>query len=244
MAQDRRTRPRTIRRSSPIPALTKASPFAAFTNGAMDAAGPVDGANRRAAHKVLGNRFAIPTAPTAQTDGLSTDLNGTEELQILCPPPEVAGFQTFPTGRVWTFGDILAGLGMLVGLAAMPAAVPREEGLLSIVFIASGFVGLRTLCRTPRATVQNVRKGNRAAGGPNKYVLDDHGVDASAMGTRATLEWANIPEAYEDKEFFFLYFSKAWAMLLPKRVISRIELPAFRTALRGWVGERAHLLEG
>ena len=40
-------------------------------NGAMDAAGPVDGANGRAAHEVLGNRFAIPTAPTAQTDGPS-----------------------------------------------------------------------------------------------------------------------------------------------------------------------------
>jgi hypothetical protein len=38
--------------------------------GAMDAAGPVDGADERAAHEVLGNRFAIPTAPTADTEGL------------------------------------------------------------------------------------------------------------------------------------------------------------------------------
>jgi len=28
----------------------------------MDAAGPVDGANGRTAHEVLGNRFAIPTS--------------------------------------------------------------------------------------------------------------------------------------------------------------------------------------
>ena len=40
--------------------------------GAMDAAGPVDGANGRAAHEVLGNRCAISTAPTARTDCLST----------------------------------------------------------------------------------------------------------------------------------------------------------------------------
>ena len=33
--------------------------------GAVDAAGPVDGANGRAAHEVLGNRFAIPTGSTA-----------------------------------------------------------------------------------------------------------------------------------------------------------------------------------
>jgi len=79
--------------------------------GAVDAAGPVDGANGRAAHEVLGNRFAIPTAPTAQTSKVfHTDLNGTEELQILCPPPGVAGFQTFFTGRVWTFGDKLTSL--------------------------------------------------------------------------------------------------------------------------------------
>jgi hypothetical protein len=40
--------------------------------GAMDAAGPVDGANGRAAHEVLGNRFAISTAPTAHSSRLST----------------------------------------------------------------------------------------------------------------------------------------------------------------------------
>ena len=46
--------------------------------GAMDAAGPVDGANGRATHEVLGNRFAIPTAPTAQTEGLKRNtLNDT-----------------------------------------------------------------------------------------------------------------------------------------------------------------------
>jgi hypothetical protein len=82
-------------------------PFSSFPppRGAMDAAGPVDGANGRAAHEVLGNRYAIPTAPTAQTEDLQTDLYATEELQILCPPPGVAGFQTFLTGRIWTFGD-------------------------------------------------------------------------------------------------------------------------------------------
>jgi hypothetical protein len=43
--------------------------------GAMDAAGPVDGANGRAAHEVLGNRFAISTAPTAQTEPLNDTIN-------------------------------------------------------------------------------------------------------------------------------------------------------------------------
>ena len=42
----------------------------------------------------------IPHAP-------HTHLNETENLQILCPPLGVAGFQTFPTGRIWPFGDTL-----------------------------------------------------------------------------------------------------------------------------------------
>ncbi len=44
----------------------------------MDAAGPVDGGNGPAAHKVLGNRFAISTAPTAQTENLSNGLDWNE----------------------------------------------------------------------------------------------------------------------------------------------------------------------
>lgn len=53
-----------------------------------------------------------------------TDLNGTEELQILCPPPGVAGFQTFFTGRVWTFGDT----GSEFGCASMLEIALRSWG--------------------------------------------------------------------------------------------------------------------
>jgi len=56
----------------------------------------------------IASRF--PQHPQPQpTRALPTDLNGTEELQILCPPPGVAGFQTFFTGRFWTFGDTETG---------------------------------------------------------------------------------------------------------------------------------------
>ena len=47
----------------------------------------------------------FPQHPQPKPTIFLTDLNDTEELQILCPPPGVAGFQTFFTGRVWTFGD-------------------------------------------------------------------------------------------------------------------------------------------
>ena len=51
----------------------------------------------------IASRF--PQHPQPKPKVFLTDLNGTEELQILCPPLGVAGFQTFFTGRVWTFGD-------------------------------------------------------------------------------------------------------------------------------------------
>jgi len=47
----------------------------------------------------------FPQHPRPNPSHLQTDLNETENLQILCPPPGVAGFETFLSGRVWTFGD-------------------------------------------------------------------------------------------------------------------------------------------
>jgi hypothetical protein len=49
----------------------------------------------------------FPQHPQPNPSDLQTDLNETENLQILCPPPAVAGFETFLSGRVWTFGDNL-----------------------------------------------------------------------------------------------------------------------------------------
>jgi hypothetical protein len=47
----------------------------------------------------------FPQHPQPIPHDFSTHLNERENLQILCPPPGVAGFQTFPSGRVWAFGD-------------------------------------------------------------------------------------------------------------------------------------------
>jgi len=54
----------------------------------------------------IATRF--PQHPQPKPKIAQTDLYPTEELLILCPPPGVAGFETFLTGRIWTFGDIVA----------------------------------------------------------------------------------------------------------------------------------------
>ncbi len=51
----------------------------------------------------IASRF--PQHPQPKPTVSRTDLNGTEDPQILCPPLGVAGFQTFFTGRIRTFGD-------------------------------------------------------------------------------------------------------------------------------------------
>ena len=51
----------------------------------------------------IASRF--PQHPQPKPTVSQTDLNETEDLQILCPLLGVAGFQTFFAGRVWTFGD-------------------------------------------------------------------------------------------------------------------------------------------
>jgi hypothetical protein len=95
---------------------------------------------------------------------------------------------------------------------------------------------------SPRWTVASLRKNNRAAGGPHTYKLSSLGLEASAPGTTTTFEWANVAECYESNEFLFLYISKGFAALLPRRVVKPEDLPSLRVALREWLGEKAHLL--
>jgi hypothetical protein len=109
-----------------------------------------------------------------------------------------------------------------------------------IVLVASA-AGIAAGYMSPRWMVANLRKNNRAAGGPHTWKFSSLGLEASAPGTTTTFEWANVAEAYEANEFLFLYISKGFAAFLPKRVVRPEELPSLRTALRGWLGEKAHL---
>ncbi len=95
----------------------------------------------------------------------------------------------------------------------------------------------------PYFSVQTIRKKNRAASGPHRYVLDSTGVDASAPGVRTSIQWQNVIEAYESAEFLFLYVSANYAVLVPKRVVGSSDLAALRRAVREWVGDRAKLLD-
>lgn len=94
----------------------------------------------------------------------------------------------------------------------------------------------------PKSVVQNLRKNNRAAAGPHVYNLTDAGLEMRSPGAATSLQWANIPEVYETREFLLFYFSAGWAQLLPKRVVPADALVSLRAALVEWVGPRARLL--
>lgn len=114
-------------------------------------------------------------------------------------------------------------------------------GLGIIVTAAGG--GAAAAYMSPYWMVRALRKNNRAAAGPHKYTLHDRGLETISPGATATIEWTNIVEVYETREFLLLYLANAWATLLPKRIVPAEELPRLRIALRAWVGERAHLSE-
>ena len=93
----------------------------------------------------------------------------------------------------------------------------------------------------PRSQVKALRRRNRAAAGPHVYRLAGSGLEASSTGTTTTLQWENVVEVFESREFLLFYVSTAWAYLLPKRVVPPESLSGLRTALGQWVGDRAHL---
>jgi hypothetical protein len=119
-------------------------------------------------------------------------------------------------GEGWTVGVVVVGLACLAGVTA--------------AYVSPYFM------------VRNLRKNNRAAAGPHTYQLSATGLNATAPGATTSIEWANVAEAYETRDFFFLYIAKGMAILLPKRAVTAAQLPSLRSSLRSWIAERAHLL--
>jgi len=117
----------------------------------------------------------------------------------------------------------------------------RWPGVLIVLVLSAAAIAATHL--NPRWVVANLRKNNRAAGGPHTYKFSSAGFAASAPGATTTFEWANVAECYESSEFLFLYFSKGFAALLPRRVVKPDDLPRLRAALREWLGEKAHILD-
>jgi len=119
----------------------------------------------------------------------------------------------------------------------------REGWTLVHSVVTAGLIGgLAAGYFSPYWIVRSLRKGNRAAAGPHTYTFADHGLDARSPGTTTSLQWANIVEAYETKEFLLFFVSPAWAVLLPKRVVPETDVPGFKAALQRWLGEKARLL--
>lgn len=112
-----------------------------------------------------------------------------------------------------------------------------------VLVIVMAVVGITGMYWSPYWQIRSLRRKNRGAAGPHTYKLHDGGVGMESPGATSTVEWANVNEVFESVEFFFLYMSEGWATLLPKRAIPTEDLPRLRTALRTWVGDRAHLLD-
>ena len=84
----------------------------------------------------------FPQHPQPIPSDLQTDLNETENLQILCPPPAVAGFETFGlSGRVWTFGDTPRGSSQPLPLSGTCRYASKPEGSRFVPACGAGLPG-------------------------------------------------------------------------------------------------------
>ena len=134
---------------------------------------------------------------------------------------------------------------LLVGGGAVYVEAVSSGRDVPAVVVPIGLAGLAgafgATYMSPYTMVRALRERKRAAAGPHQYALGDAGLQVDSPGAKTSIEWANIAEAYETREFFFFYLSKGFAALLPKRAVATRDLELLRLALRGWVGPRALL---
>ena len=128
----------------------------------------------------------------------------------------LAATGAFVTGVAWPFQDA----SNLVLAWCIPVGV-----------LAGLFLG-------PQVQVQALRRRNRTAAGAHVFSLTDAGLNMSSLGASATLQWENVVEVFESREFILFYFASSFAQVLPKRVVPQESLPSLRAALAHWVGKR------
>ena len=142
-----------------------------------------------------------------------------------------------------TYAFLLTCLMVAFGFHFYLRAHGREPWGPGLVIVVAGVLaGLTVAYTSPYWLVRNLRKNNRSAAGPHVFTMSEDGLATKSPGMAGSIEWANICEAYETREFLFFYVSKGMATVVPTRVISTAELPALRSAMHEWLGERAHTL--
>lgn len=78
---------------------------------------------------------------------------------------------------------------------------------------------------------------------PTVAVLDESGHEVTSFSGTVRRHWSAIGRVVETEEFLLLYFTKQFAVFLPKRAIPANELPSVRGLLREKLGDRAELMD-
>jgi len=97
----------------------------------------------------------------------------------------------------------------------------------------------------PWIPVLALRRGMKEPNGPYTVTLDDRGVVYVQPHARLELQWEVLVRARETTDFFLLYTAKAYAQLIPKRVVSPADVTATRALLREKLpGKVSLMMEG
>jgi YcxB-like protein len=138
-----------------------------------------------------------------------------------------------------TYAFLIGCLSLVAGFHAFLRAQGREGWKTGVAIVTAAVAGgIAASYFSPYWMVKNIRKNNRAATGPHTYRLSDSGLQTTSPGIATSVEWSNVAEAYESREFILFYVSKGLALLLPKRVVPDQELVRLRLALQSWLGQR------
>jgi hypothetical protein len=143
-----------------------------------------------------------------------------------------------------TYAFLLGSLILVVAFHAFLRAQGREGWSTGVAIVVAAVAGgIAASYLSPYWMVKNIRRNNRAATGPHAYRLSDAGIQTTSPGTTTSVEWSNVAEAYESREFMFFYVSKGMALMLPKRVVPAQDLVGLRRSLQSWLGPRSNVVE-
>ena len=146
---------------------------------------------------------------------------------------------------MWSLAALLVGLPFvfLLMLTFMTFEGPTDKlphyQLMMLGWIVFGAVFIYAF---PLIPVVTVRRGAVSPNGPITVTLTDSGVRFDTAQSTGDAKWTVFTRATETSEFFFFYFSKHAAHILPKRVVEAPKLDSVRRLLKAQFAERARLL--
>lgn len=137
---------------------------------------------------------------------------------------------------------------IFAGVVSIAVAFAKLSGLSAVadwyLYVCLAFLGLALLQYLVfRFTVKRFIASDKVVIDNERSVaIDESGiaVEGGKENSSATYRWDMFYNAYDTKNYFYLYINTAQAVILPKRDFRPEELPVLETLIREKLGEKFH----